>query len=324
MKKMINTTHVEGLLYDHSLEEKVSGANSKNPGTKYISGNIDIATDNDGINIVSVHFTYVTPVTATGKENATYTTLMNIVNGTYRTVVRDGSDNATKIRVDSAIGLNEFYSDRNGTEELVSVKRNEGGFVHTNGNFTDDETLRNTFDVDIVITGVRHVDGDADKGTDDKVIIKGAIFDFRNSLLPVEFSVTNPAAMNYFEGLDASNKNPIFTRIRGRQVSETITRQITEEGAFGEPSVREVKSSRKDFVVTWAKAEPYLWDDESTLTVDEFKKAIEDREIALAEIKRRNDEYKASKKNGNGVPFGDNASASTTNVAAPNAGTFDF
>ena len=251
-------------------------------------------------------------------------TLLNIINGTYRTIVKDGADNATKIRVDSAIGLNEFYSDRNGTEELVSVKRNEGGFVHTNGNFTDDETLRNTFDVDIVITGVRHVDGDADKGTDDKVIIKGAIFDFRNSLLPVEFSVTNPAAMNYFEGLDASNKNPIFTRIRGRQVSETITRQITEEGAFGEPSVREVKSSRKDFVVTWAKAEPYLWDDESTLTVDEFKKAIEDREIALAEIKRRNDEYKASKKNGNGVPFGDNASASTTNVAAPNAGTFDF
>ena len=317
MKKMINATHIEGLLYNHSLEEKVSGPNSKTPGTKFISGTMEIATDNDLINIVPVHYTYVTATTAAGKENPTYTTLANIINGTFKTIMADGSDKATRIRVDSAIGLNEFYSDRNGTEELVSVKRNEGGFAHTNGNFTDDETLRNTFDVDIVITGVRHIDADAERGTTDKVVVKGAIFDFRNSLLPVEFSVTNPAAMNYFEGLDASNKNPVFTRVRGRQISETITRQITEEGAFGEPSVREVKNTRKDFVITWAKATPYDWDDDATITVSEFKKAISDRELTLATLKQRNDEYKASR---NGMPFGD----TNATVAAPSVGTFDF
>lgn len=318
MRKMINATHIEGLLYNHDLTEKVSGPNSKTPGTKFISGTVEVATDNSYINIVPVHYTYVTATTSSGKENPTYTTLANIINGTFKTIMADGADKATRIRIDSAIGLNEFYSDRNGTEELVSVKRNEGGFAHTNGNFTDDENLRNTFDVDIVITGVRHVDGDAEKGTDEKVILKGAIFDFRNSLLPVEFSVTNPAAMNYFEGLDASNKNPVFTRIRGRQISETITRQITEEGAFGEPSVREVKSSRKDFVVTWAKAEPYDWDDDSTITVAEFKKAIADREMTLAALKQRNDEYKASRNNAG------NAFATTASVAAPSVGTFDF
>lgn len=318
MRKMINATHIEGLLYNHDLTEKVSGPNSKTPGTKFISGTVEVATDNSYINIVPVHYTYVTATTSSGKENPTYTTLANIINGTFKTIMADGADKATRIRIDSAIGLNEFYSDRNGTEELVSVKRNEGGFAHTNGNFTDDENLRNTFDVDIVITGVRHVDGDAEKGTDEKVILKGAIFDFRNSLLPVEFSVTNPAAMNYFEGLDASNKNPVFTRIRGRQISETITRQITEEGAFGEPSVREVKSSRKDFVVTWAKAEPYDWDDDSTITVAEFKKAIADREMTLAALKQRNEEYKASRNNAG------NAFATTASVAAPSVGTFDF
>ena len=318
MRKMINATHIEGLLYNHDLTEKVSGPNSKTPGTKFISGTVEVATDNSYINIVPVHYTYVTATTSSGKENPTYTTLANIINGTFKTIMADGADKATRIRIDSAIGLNEFYSDRNGTEELVSVKRNEGGFAHTNGNFTDDENLRNTFDVDIVITGVRHVDGDAEKGTDEKVILKGAIFDFINSLLPVEFSVTSPAAMNYFEGLDASNKNPVFTRIRGRQISETITRQITEEGAFGEPSVREVKSSRKDFVVTWAKAEPYDWDDDSTITVAEFKKAIADREMTLATLKQRNEEYKASRNNAG------NAFATTASVAAPSVGTFDF
>lgn len=318
-KKFINATHVEGLIYNHSLEEKVSGPNSKVPGTKFISGTVEVATDDALVNIVPVHYTYVTAMTAAGKENPTYTTLANIINGTFKTVVADGADRAQKIRIDSAIGLNEFYSDRSGTEELVSVKRNEGGFAHTNGNFTNDETLRNTFDVDIVITGVRRVEGDPDRGTEDKVIVKGAIFDFRGSLLPVEFSVINPAAMNYFEGLDASNKNPVFTRVTGRQVSETIVRQITEEGAFGEPKVREVSSSRKDFVITWAKAEPYVWDDESTITVDEFKKAISDRELTLAELKRRNDEFKASRNNA-GSAF----TTTTSSVTQPSPGVFNF
>ena len=316
MKKMTNATHVEGLIYNHSLEERVSGPNSKSPGTKYITGTVEVATDNAYVNVVPVHFTYVTAKTASGNDNATYATLANIVNGTFKTIMADGTDKATRIRIDSAIGLNEFYSDRSGTEELVSVKRNEGGFAHTNGNWTDDETLRDTFDVDIVLTGCRRVEADPDRGTDDKVILKGAIFDFRNSLLPVEFSVVDTAAMNYFEGLDVSNKNPVFTRIRGRQVSETITRQITEEGAFGEPSVREVKSTRKDFIVTWAKRDPYDWDDESTITVEEFKKAIADRELTLAELKRRNDEFKASK---SGSAFG-----TTTDVASPQSGTFNF
>ena len=45
MKKMINTTHIEGLLYEHKLELRESGPNSKNPGTKFIMGTVDIATD---------------------------------------------------------------------------------------------------------------------------------------------------------------------------------------------------------------------------------------------------------------------------------------
>ena len=40
-KRMINTTRIEGVLYQHSLELKVSGPNSKKPGTEFISGNID-------------------------------------------------------------------------------------------------------------------------------------------------------------------------------------------------------------------------------------------------------------------------------------------
>ena len=295
MKKMTNTTHIEGLLYEHKLELRESGPNSKNPGTKFIMGTVDIATDDACTNIVSVHFTYVTATTAKGATNATFTTLMNIVDGKYGTVMANGKENAAKLRIDSALGLNEFYTDRNGQEELVSAKRNEGGFVHVADSLTEDETMRNTFKCDMLITGVKEVEADEEKKLPAKAIVRGAIFDFRGSLMPVEFSAVNPNAIKYFVGLGASNATPTFTCVWGRQVSETIVREIRTESAFGEDEVREVKNTRKDFVITGASKEPYAWDDESTLTANEVAEAVANRETYLATIKQRQDEYKASK-----------------------------
>lgn len=294
-KKMINSTHIEGLLYEHKLELRESGPNSKNPGTKFIMGTVDIATDDACTNIVSVHFTYVTATTAKGATNATFTTLMNIVDGKYGTVMANGKENAAKLRIDSALGLNEFYTDRNGQEELVSAKRNEGGFVHVADSLAEDETMRNTFKCDMLITGVKEVEADEEKKLPAKAIVRGAIFDFRGALMPVEFSAINPNAIKYFVGLGASNATPTFTCVWGRQVSETIVREIRTESAFGEDEVREVKNTRKDFVITGASKEPYIWDDESTLTAAEVAEAVANRETYLATIKQRQDEYKASK-----------------------------
>lgn len=295
MMKMKNETHIEGYLYEHTLERKLSGPNSKNPNTEYISGEIKIATDEACLNIVPVHFTYVTANTAAGKPNATFASLANIVDGVFKAVMNSSKDEAVKLRIDSAIGLNEFYSDRNGREEFVSTKRNEGGFVHVVTDGLAKENDRNTFKCDILITNVRHIDADDEKNLPEKAIVKGAIFDFRKSLMPVEFSVVHPNAIAYFEGLEASSTNPILTEIRGRQVSETVVKTIVEESAFGDASVREVKNSRKDWVITWAKTEPYDWDDESTLTAAEVNEAMKNRELALAAMKQRQEEYKASK-----------------------------
>lgn len=310
-KTMINQTHIEGVLYEHALEAKVSGDTSKNPGTPFITGTISIATDDAMTNIVPVHFTYVTATFGSGKPNDTYTTLNNIVNGTFGTYMKDGADKAVKLRVDSAIGLNEFYTDRNGKEELVSAKRNEGGFVHKVDALDEDEKVRNTFKADMVINCVTHVDADEEKNLPEKVIVKGAIFDFRKSLLPVEFSATNVNAMNYFESLGATQRSPIFTCVWGRQVSETIVRQIRTESAFGEDEVREVKNTRRDFVITGASKDPYVWDDEGSITAAELNEAIQKREVDLAAMKKRQDDYKASKNR-------------ITPAAAPAQGGFNF
>ena len=57
-----------------------------------------------------------------------------------------------------------------------------------------------------------------------------------------------------------------------------------------------MKSTRKDFVITGANPEPYVWDDESSLTAEEFKGMIAERETYLATVRQRQDEYEASKR----------------------------
>lgn len=295
MKNTINKSHIEGYLYQHALSLKTSGENSKNPGTQFINGTIDIATDDALVNIVTVHFTYVTAKTKSGSDNSTFTTLQNIINGTYGNVTQHGADKAVKLRIDSQVGLNEFYSNRSGKEELVSVRRNEGGFVHVVQNLASDEKTRNTFEVDMIITGARRVEANEDRNTPERVFVKGFVFDFRNAFLPVEFAALNPGAMDYFEGLEASQKNPVFTKVWGQQVSQVTIVRTVEESAFGEQKVTETPYTNREFVITGASSESYVWDDEGTITQAEYEQGLADRELAVAEIKRRQDEYNASR-----------------------------
>lgn len=313
MKKTTNKTHIEGYLYEHNLDKKVTGPNSKAPGTEFITGTISIATDDACVNIVPVHFTYVTATTSKGGTNATFTVLNNIIDGAIGTIMKDGKEKAGKVRVDSAIGLNEFYSERNGQEELVSAKRNEGGFVHTCDILAEDEKSRNTFECDMLITNVKRIEADEEKGTAEKVVVKGMTFDFRNALLPIELTATNPNAMNYFESLEATQKEPVFTKVWGRQVSETVVKKTVQESAWGEAQVKETKSTRRDWVITGAAKETYVWDDESSMTAAEYTKALADRETYLATVKQRQDEYKASK-----------AAAAAPAATTPTTGAFKF
>lgn len=310
-KTMENVTHIEGLLYQHNLTMKVTGENAKNPGVQFINGTIDIATDKDLTNIVSVHYTYVTAKTAKGTDDSRFATLQNIINGTLCSVMEHGADRAAKLRIDSAIGLNEFFSNRTGEEVLVSQKRNEGGFIHVTQTLAEDEKLRDTFKCDMIITNTIRMEADEERNRPERMTVKGYIFDFRKALLPVEFTALNPTAMDYFEGLNVSPKAPCFTKVWGRQVSRVITIRRVTESAFGEPSVEESASTQRDFVITGGATEPYVWDDESTITVQEYTTAQQDREVALAAIKQRQDEYNASR-------------AQTATPTAAAASGFDF
>jgi len=57
-----------------------------------------------------------------------------------------------------------------------------------------------------------------------------------------------------------------------------------------------VRNSRKEWVITGGASEVYPFGDEEFITEAELNKAIKDRELYLAGVKARNDEYQNSKK----------------------------
>ena len=232
--KNINTAHIEGRVYQHSLALKtVQNQQSANFGKQFINGTIEIAVDEAGMEVIPVEYVYVTETTSKGGQNKTYAALLNIIqNG--KTVMADGMEAATKVSIDTATDLNDFVA-QDGS--MVSQQIFNGGFVEIVGNLKP-EGQRTSFKTDIVITNISHIDADAEKMIDaDYTTVRGVIFNFRNAILPVEFVVKNPLGMGYFESLEVSNAAPLFTTVWGNLNFVPKAVQRVEESAFGEAAV---------------------------------------------------------------------------------------
>lgn len=318
MRKNVNTISISGYVYSigengrNMLELKTSGPQSKNPGTEFISGVINVATDEAGLNVIPVKFTYVTATyAASGKPNGNFTTLKKLIeNG--KTWVDAGKDGATKVKIDGSLGLNEFYVNENDTDRLVSTKVNEGSFINI-VNELPDESERATFKCDMLITRINHVDADEEKNTPDYTTIGGAIFNFRNGILPLDFIVKNPQGMSYFESLDVEDE-PVYTKVWGKINCSTSSTTVTEESAFGEASVRTFEKKVREWVITGCSKEGYAYGDEEVLTAEDIRKAMQDREVALADMKKRAEDYKNS----------NNVATATPAAPKAKAGGFNF
>lgn len=308
MRKNTNNIHIEGRIYQHTLEVKtVQNQQSANYGKQYINGNIEVATDNQGMNIIPVNFTFVTETTKKGTANKTYTEMMKIIqNG--KTVIGDGFENATMVSIDTAVAMNDFVAS---DDSMVSQAIAQGGFVSVVSKIQENEHERCKFKMDVVITGVNRVDADPEKFIDnDYVSVRCGAFDFRNALLPMELVVKNEGGMKYFEDLDISPATPVYTQVWGFMDFRNISIPVTEESAFGEAAVTMRNRKMKHWTITGASKVPYDFGDEKVMTADELTKAMQDREIHLADVRKRREDYKAEK-----------AAQTPSAFAAPGMGT---
>lgn len=290
MKKCLNKVVLEGYVYQHTLAIKtVQNKDSDNFGKEFINGQIDIVVDDEGLNIVPVRYTYVTATTNNGAANRNYNVLKSIIDSD-KTWLNCGKD-ALKVKCDTAFALNDFYAQDG---QLVSQMVQEGGFIQIVNELAPVEA-RNKFDVDLLITKVTRVEADEENNKPEVCKIRGAAFNFRNAILPMDFIVKNPQGMDYFESLDVSGSNPVFAKVWGKINHITTRVNKTEESAFGEASVSSYERKIKEWVITGISPTPYDFGDESVLTVEEVQKAMQDREVLLADTKKRSDEYRATK-----------------------------
>lgn len=318
MRKNVNTENIEGRVYDHDLTLKtVQNQQSENYGKEFINGSVSVATDEAGLNVLTVHYTYVTEMTKNGKQNATYGNLKRIMEG--KTWVNDGKDAAMKVRLTPSAALNDFYPQ--GGDQLVSQQRNEGGFVSIVTDLNPEGPGRQKFTFDTVITGVTLVEADPEKNiSEDYAKINCAIFNFRNDILPFSLIARSQGAINYFMNLDASPSDPVYTQVWGEIVSTTVKVEKTVESAFGEPMVDVSERRQREWVVTGAKPEPYIFGESDTITAEDLSKAIANRNVYLEEVKTRAKEYYESR--GNAVAASKPAGP-TPNTTIP-AGGFNF
>lgn len=320
MQKMTNREVIEGRIYQHDLVLKtVANATSPNFGKPFIQGTLEIATDEDALNVVKIHYTYVAEKTKNGGNNKTFTDLKKVIDEN-KTWINVGKDAAQLISVTPSIALNDFYINDNGEERAVAEKRNEGGFVNFITSLNEDVHQRTKFTTDMVITAVRHIDANPERHIDaDYCELHGAIFNFRNDLLPVTFVIRDTNGMAYFENEEITPSTPLFTQVWGEIVNTSKVEKQEVASAFGNAAVRETRRTVKEYLVTGARKIPYDFGDENVLTAQDLVKAQQDRETHLAEVKKKQDEYKAQKAAQAAAPV-----TSTPSAATVAAGQFNF
>lgn len=288
MRTNKNQVNLQGYVYDISkLTKRVSAA-----GTEYISGELSIAIDEEGLNVIPVRFIYVTAnYVKSGNPNHTYTLLEKMINDP-KTWLADGKDAAYKVQVTASLGLNDFIS-RDGQQ--VSNQVIYGSFVSFVKELPEKESERNKFLCDIVVTRVKHIEAEPERHIDeDYVVVGGAAFDYKNSLLPMEFTVRNPAGMNIFEDAGVSAAEPLYTKVWGQINNRTITFEKVEESAFGASAVSTFERKSREWLIEGMAKVPYEFGEEGVMTREELTEAMQDREVAWAAIQKRHDEHQTA------------------------------
>ena len=150
----------------------------------------------------------------------------------------------------------------------------------------------------MLINKVTHIDADPEKNiAEDFATVSGCVFGYGKSIptmIPVSFVVRNKHGMEYFEGLDASSSNVVFTKVWGSINCMTIKVEKTEESAWGEAAVQSYERKSREYLITGTAKVPYDFGDEDILTAEDVIKMSQDREVMLSEVEQRYKERKST------------------------------
>ncbi len=217
LKQMRNSVNIRGTLMDNTVELKVDSKSRK-----YLSGELEIMTDNDYIIPVSV-FAY--ELKNSGEKNSIYERLSKLVDvQSARTV---GIQKAPKVDITNArIEDNSFYSERD--NKVINNWRIGASFIRSAAN---DAMNANNFEVQGVIASIKEVidrEGNSTDSYDLKLLNVG----FGNRVSELTFRFDDPEAVNY---INNNYNTGDFVTLCGQIIYEQHERVVEKELGFGEP-----------------------------------------------------------------------------------------
>ena len=182
LKQMLNKVTLQGTLMDNTLEIKVDKNNRK-----YLSGELEVMTDNDYVIPVSV-FAY--ELKNSGEKNAIYDRLVKLLDcQSARTV---GIQKAPKVAISNArIEDNSFYSERD--NRIVNNWRVSASFIRL---ASTDATNQNSFEVQGIISSIKEVLTKEGEPTD-TYQLKLLNVGFGNKVNELTLTSDDPQAISY-------------------------------------------------------------------------------------------------------------------------------
>ena len=217
LKQMLNKVTLQGTLMDNTLEIKVDKNNRK-----YLSGELEVMTDNDYVIPVSV-FAY--ELKNSGEKNAIYERLVKLLDcQSARTV---GIQKAPKVAISNArIEDNSFYSERD--NRIVNNWRVGASFIRL---ASTDATNQNSFEVQGIISSIKEVLTKEGEPTD-TYQLKLLNVGFGNKVNELTLTFDDPQAISYI-----NNNYGIgdLVTLCGQIIYEQQERTIEKELGFGEP-----------------------------------------------------------------------------------------
>lgn len=217
LKQMTNRVTIQGTLMDNTLEIKVD-----KKSRKYLSGELEVMTDNDCIIPISV-FAY--ELKNTGEKNSIYERLLKVVDcPSARTV---GVQQAPKIAISNArIEDNSFFSERE--NKIVSNWRIGGSFVRTVAN---DAINQNEFEVQGIVSSIKEYI-DKDGNPTDSYNLKLLNVGFGNRVNELTFRFSDKEAVDY---ITANYNTGDLVTLCGTIIYEQHEKVVEKELGFGEP-----------------------------------------------------------------------------------------
>lgn len=272
-QKWINKVNLKGYLYD--VPDRRNGT----PGLqmapdKYninrIKGEIQIATDEYAMNIVTVKVNAPETYRNSGKSNTSFPLIKAMMEGNVRTY-RNDATNAEFISVDGELDV-RTYTDRNG--QVRNTKDVRGSFINK------DNTRR--FLADFQFEGVFNsaVAREYDDGT--SLALSGYVFNYMGNVMPVSLAVRDSAIMSFIQDQDVSNSNPLVTSVWGSIVTNTVTVNRTAEDVIGQPTVSSTSKSFQSWDVTGTKGTPMEYGEGGAISPEEMRALLQKREEKLA------------------------------------------